>query len=143
QRYADLIVRNEAREMIYKRAAIIRAVRRTLEERDYVEIETPMLQLVHGGASARPFHTHLNAFDQEMTLRIALELYLKRTVVGGVDRVFELGRIFRNEGVDSTHSPEFTMLECYEAYADQYVMAQRKIGRASCRERVEISVSAV
>ena len=125
QRYADLIVRNEAREMIYKRAAIIRAVRRTLEERDYVEIETPMLQLVHGGASARPFHTHLNAFDQEMTLRIALELYLKRTVVGGVDRVFELGRIFRNEGVDSTHSPEFTMLECYEAYADQFVMAER------------------
>ncbi|MGR6902483.1 lysine--tRNA ligase [Glutamicibacter sp. BSL13] len=125
QRYADLIVRNEAREMIYKRAAIIRAVRRTLEERDYVEIETPMLQLVHGGASARPFHTHLNAFDQQMTLRIALELYLKRTVVGGVDRVFELGRIFRNEGVDSTHSPEFTMLECYEAYADQFVMAER------------------
>ncbi|MGO3393249.1 lysine--tRNA ligase [Glutamicibacter arilaitensis] len=125
QRYADLIVRNEAREMVYKRAAIIRAVRNTLEGHDYVEVETPMLQLVHGGASARPFKTHLNAFDQEMTMRIALELYLKRAVVGGVDRVFEIGRIFRNEGVDSTHSPEFTMLECYEAYADQYVMAQR------------------
>ncbi|MGP9490610.1 lysine--tRNA ligase [Glutamicibacter sp. 287] len=125
QRYADLIVRNEAREMVYKRAAIIRAVRRTLEDHEYVEVETPMLQLVHGGASARPFKTHLNAFDQEMTMRIALELYLKRAVVGGVDRVFEIGRIFRNEGVDSTHSPEFTMLECYEAYADQYVMAER------------------
>ncbi|GGJ67693.1 lysine--tRNA ligase [Glutamicibacter ardleyensis] len=125
QRYADLIVRNEAREMVYKRAAIIRAVRNTLENHEYVEVETPMLQLVHGGASARPFITHLNAFDQEMTMRIALELYLKRAVVGGVDRVFEIGRIFRNEGVDSTHSPEFTMLECYEAYADQYVMAQR------------------
>ena len=125
QRYADLIVRNEAREMVYKRAAIIRAVRNTLEGHGYVEVETPMLQLVHGGASARPFNTHLNAFDQDMTLRIATELYLKRTVVGGVDRVFEVGRIFRNEGVDSTHSPEFTTLECYEAYADQYVMAQR------------------
>ncbi|WP_404288494.1 lysine--tRNA ligase [Glutamicibacter arilaitensis] len=125
QRYADLIVRNEAREMVYKRAAIIRAVRNTLESHEYVEVETPMLQLVHGGASARPFKTHLNAFDQEMTMRIALELYLKRAVVGGVDRVFEIGRIFRNEGVDSTHSPEFTMLECYEAYADQYVMAER------------------
>ena len=125
QRYADLIVRNEAREMIYKRAAIIRAVRRTLEDHGYVEVETPMLQLIHGGASARPFRTHLNAFDQDMTLRIATELYLKRAVVGGVDRVFELGRIFRNEGVDSTHSPEFTTLESYEAYADQFVMAER------------------
>ena len=105
QRYADLIVRNEAREMVYKRAAIIRAVRNTLEGHDYVEVETPMLQLVHGGASARPFKTHLNAFDQEMTMRIALELYLKRAVVGGVDRVFEIGRIFRNEGVDSKRTP--------------------------------------
>lgn len=104
QRYADLIVRDEAREMVYKRAAIIRAVRDTLHARDYVEVETPILQLVHGGASARPFETHLNAFDQPMTLRIALELYLKRAVVGGIDRVFEVGRIFRNEGVDSTHS---------------------------------------
>ena len=125
QRYADLIVRDEAREMVYKRAAITRSVRDTLHAREYVEVETPMLQLVHGGASARPFETHLNAFDQPMTLRIALELYLKRAVVGGIDRVFEMGRIFRNEGVDSTHSPEFTMLECYEAYADQFVMADR------------------
>nr|WP_268245183.1 lysine--tRNA ligase [Zhihengliuella salsuginis] len=125
QRYADLIVRDEAREMIYRRDAITRSVRETLHGHGYVEVETPMLQLVHGGASARPFQTHLNAFDQGMTLRIATELYLKRTVVGGVPRVFEIGRIFRNEGVDSTHSPEFTTLESYEAYADQFVMAER------------------
>ena len=125
QRYVDLMVRDEAREMVYKRAAIIRAVRDTLHSHGYVEVETPMLQLIHGGAAARPFETHLNAFDQPMTLRIATELYLKRAVVGGIERVYELGRIFRNEGVDSTHSPEFTTLECYEAYADQYVMADR------------------
>lgn len=125
QRYADLIVRDEAREMIYQRAAIIKAIRNTLDSHSYVEVETPMLQLIHGGASARPFETHLNAFDQDMTLRIATELYLKRTVVGGVNKVYEIGRIFRNEGVDSTHSPEFTTLECYEAYADQFVMAAR------------------
>ncbi|MGO1550172.1 MAG: lysine--tRNA ligase [Nesterenkonia sp.] len=125
QRYADLIVRDEAREMVYQRAAITRAVRDALHARGYVEIETPILQLVHGGAQARPFRTHLNAFDQPMTLRIATELYLKRAVVGGIDRVFEIGRVFRNEGVDSTHSPEFTTLESYEAWADMYVMAQR------------------
>ena len=125
QRYTDLIVRDEAREMVYQRAAITRAVRDALHDRDYVEIETPILQLVHGGAQARPFKTHLNAFDQPMTLRIATELYLKRAVVGGIDRVFEIGRVFRNEGVDSTHSPEFTTLESYEAWADMYVMAQR------------------
>ncbi|NUL47677.1 lysine--tRNA ligase [Cellulosimicrobium funkei] len=125
QRYADLIVRPEARRMVHDRAAIIRSIRNTLEARDYVEVETPILQLVHGGAHARPFETHLNAFDQGMTLRIATELYLKRAVVGGIDRVFEIGRVFRNEGVDSTHSPEFTMLESYEAWADMYVMADR------------------
>ncbi|HEY4613855.1 MAG TPA: lysine--tRNA ligase [Citricoccus sp.] len=125
QRYADLIVRPEARQMVHTRAAIIRSIRRTLEDRGYVEVETPILQLIHGGAHARPFETHLNAFDQDMTLRIATELYLKRTVVGGIDRVFEIGRVFRNEGVDSTHSPEFTTLESYEAWADMYVMAER------------------
>ncbi|NDK32975.1 lysine--tRNA ligase [Nesterenkonia haasae] len=125
QRYADLIVRDEAREMVYTRAAIVRAIRDTLHSRDYVEVETPILQLIHGGAQARPFRTHLNAFDQPMTLRIATELYLKRAVVGGIDRVFEIGRVFRNEGVDSTHSPEFTMLESYEAWGDMYVMAER------------------
>ncbi|HIT76304.1 MAG TPA: lysine--tRNA ligase, partial [Candidatus Avipropionibacterium avicola] len=86
--------------------------------------ETPILQLVHGGAAARPFRTHLNAFDQPMTLRIALELYLKRAMIGGVDRVYEMGRIFRNEGVDSSHSPEFTMLEAYQAWGDQHTIAQ-------------------
>lgn len=125
QRYADLIVRDEAREMVYKRAAITRSIRDSLHSRGYVEVETPMLQLVHGGAQARPFETHLNAFDQDMTLRIATELYLKRAVVGGIDRVFEIGRVFRNEGVDSTHSPEFTTLESYEAWADMHVMAER------------------
>ncbi|WP_129660772.1 lysine--tRNA ligase [Rothia halotolerans] len=125
QRYLDLMVRDEAREVVYRRARIVQAVRQTLVEQGYVEIETPMLQLVHGGAAARPFATHLNAFDQDMTLRIATELYLKRAVVGGIERVFEIGRIFRNEGVDSTHSPEFTTLEAYEAYGDQFTMAQR------------------
>ena len=125
QRYADLIVRDEAREMVYRRAAVTRSIRETLHGRGYVEVETPMLQLIHGGAQARPFTTHLNAFDQDMTLRIATELYLKRAVVGGIDRIYEIGRVFRNEGVDSTHSPEFTTLESYEAWADMYTMADR------------------
>lgn len=111
--------------MVRLRAAVLRSVRATLDGFGFVEVETPMLQLVHGGAAARPFTTHLNAFDQDMTLRIALELYLKRSVVGGIDRVYELGKIFRNEGVDSTHSPEFTMLEYYEAYGDQFTAADR------------------
>ncbi len=118
QRYVDLIVRPEARKMVLMRAAVLASIRSTLGGLDFVEVETPTLQAVHGGAAARPFHTHLNAFDQPMSLRIALELYLKRAVVGGIDRVYEIGRIFRNEGVDSTHSPEFTMLEAYEAYGD-------------------------
>lgn len=125
QRYVDLMVRDEAREMVYTRAAITRSIRESLHRRNYVEVETPMLQLVHGGATARPFETHMNAFDQKMTLRIATELYLKRAVVGGIDRVYDMGRVFRNEGVDSTHSPEFTTLEAYEAWADQFVMADR------------------
>ena len=125
QRYADLIVRQEAAEMVHKRAGVVRAIRRTLEDQGYIELETPILQLIHGGAQARPFETHLNAFDQTMTLRIATELYLKRAVVGGIDKIFEIGRVFRNEGVDSTHSPEFTMLEAYEAYSDMYGMAER------------------
>ncbi len=125
QRYADLIVRQEAAEMVHTRAAVVRAIRRTLEDQGFIEVETPILQLIHGGAHARPFETHLNAFDQKMTLRIATELFLKRAVVGGIDKVFEIGRVFRNEGVDSTHSPEFTMLEAYEAYSDMYGMAER------------------
>src|SRR4051812_12016840 len=123
QRYADLVVRQEARDMVRTRARATQAVRDELARQDYVEIETPVLQLVHGGAAARPFRTHLNAFQQDMTLRIALELNLKKAVVGGVDRVYELGRIFRNEGLDATHSAEFTMLEAYQAYGDQTTIA--------------------
>ncbi len=123
QRYADLVVRQEARDMVRTRAAITRTLREELARQHYVEIETPVLQLVHGGAAARPFRTHLNAFDQDMTLRIALELPLKKAVVGGVDNVYELGRIFRNEGIDATHSAEFTMLEAYQAYGDQTTIA--------------------
>lgn len=123
QRYVDLIVRPGAREMVHKRAAVTRAIRAVLEEEGYVEVETPVLQTIHGGAAARPFHTRLNAFDLPMTMRIALELYLKRAVVGGIERVYEIGRIFRNEGIDSSHSPEFTMLEAYQAYGDQFTMA--------------------
>jgi lysyl-tRNA synthetase class 2 len=123
QRYADLTVREAARDMVRTRAAITRSVRETLHREGYVEVETPVLQLVHGGANARPFRTHLNAFDIDMTLRIALELFLKRAVVGGVERVYEIGRIFRNEGIDSTHSAEFTMLEVYQAWGDQRSIA--------------------
>ncbi|PKW27903.1 lysine--tRNA ligase [Phycicoccus duodecadis] len=123
QRYADLVVRQEARDMVRTKAAALRALRGVLEGQGYLEVETPVVQLVHGGAAARPFRTHLNAFDQEMVLRIALELNLKKAVVGGVDRVYEMGRIFRNEGVDATHSPEFTMLEAYQAWGDQTSIA--------------------
>jgi lysyl-tRNA synthetase class 2 len=123
QRYADLTVREAARDMVRTRATITRSVRETLHRRGFVEIETPVLQLIHGGAHARPFKTHLNAFDTDMTLRIALELFLKRAVVGGVEKVYEMGRIFRNEGIDSIHSAEFTMLEVYEAWGDQTSIA--------------------
>ena len=118
-RYADLVVRQEARDMVRTKATALRAIRGVLDGQGYVEVETPVVQLVHGGAAARPFRTHMNAFDHEMVLRIALELNLKKAVVGGVDRVYEMGRIFRNEGVDATHSPEFTMLEAYQAWGDQ------------------------
>jgi lysyl-tRNA synthetase class 2 len=124
QRYVDLIVRPEAREMVHTRAAVTRSLRATLHARGYLEVETPILQSVHGGATARPFHTHLNAFDLDMSLRIATELYLKRCIVGGIEKVYEIGPAFRNEGVDSTHSPEYTLLEAYEAYGDYDTMAE-------------------
>ncbi len=123
QRYVDLIVNPDARAMVQKRATVVASVRDTLNRRGYLEVETPSLQLLHGGAAARPFKTHLNAFDMPLYLRIALELHLKRLVVGGIERVYEIGRVFRNEGVDSTHSPEFTELEAYEAYGDYNTMA--------------------
>ena len=117
-RYLDMIVRPEARSMVRAKASVLRSLRQTLDDRGFVEVETPVLQLTNGGAAARPFRTRLNTFDQEMLLRIALELDLKRAVVGGVERVYEIGKTFRNEGVDSTHNPEFMMLEAYEAYGD-------------------------
>jgi lysyl-tRNA synthetase class 2 len=101
----------------------MRSVRETLHDEGFLEVETPTLQTIHGGAAARPFRTHLNAFDIDMTMRIALELYLKRAMVGGADRVYEIGRIFRNEGIDSSHSAEFTMLESYAAWGDQFTIA--------------------
>lgn len=116
QRYVDLIVRPEARTIARQRVAVVRAVRSALERRGFLEVETPMLQTLAGGAAARPFVTHSNSLDADLYLRIAPELFLKRCVVGGFDRVFELNRVFRNEGADSTHSPEFAMLETYQAY---------------------------
>ncbi|WP_375487584.1 lysine--tRNA ligase [uncultured Jatrophihabitans sp.] len=124
QRYVDLIVRPEARQMVYARAEILHSLRATFRELRYTEVQTPILQVVHGGAAARPFHTHLNAFDLDMSLRIATELYLKRAIVGGIERVYEIGPAFRNEGVDSSHSPEYTLLEAYEAYGDYDTMAE-------------------
>ena len=123
RRYVDLIVRDEARRTVRQRATVMSTLRRELATRGYLEVETPMLQTVHGGAAARPFRTHMNAFDLDLYLRIAPELFLKRCIVGGLERVFEINRNFRNEGVDSTHSPEFAMLEAYQAYADYQVMA--------------------
>lgn len=118
QRYLDLIVRDQARQNVVTRATAMASLRETFAKHGFLEIETPMLQTMHGGAAARPFVTHSNAFDMELFLRIAPELFLKRAVVGGIERVFEINRNFRNEGADSTHSPEFAMLEFYQAYGD-------------------------
>jgi lysyl-tRNA synthetase, class II len=117
-RYVDLLINPSAREVAVARARIVSALRREFEARGYIEVETPILQVDAGGALARPFVTHHNALDIDLFLRIATELHLKRLIVGGLERVFEIGRIFRNEGIDSTHNPEFTMLESYEAFAD-------------------------
>ena len=130
QRYVDLIVRPQARTVARQRIAVVRAVRNGLERRGFLEVETPMLQTLAGGAAARPFVTHSNALDADLYLRIAPELFLKRCVVGGLEKVFELNRVFRNEGADSTHSPEFAMLETYEAwgtYDDSAVMIRELI----------------
>jgi len=123
-RYIDLIVRDRAREVVKIRSQVMQSLRKTFMNDSYLEVETPMLQSMHGGASARPFKTHMNAFDMELFLRIAPELFLKRAVVGGIERVFEINRNFRNEGADSTHSPEFAMLEAYQAYGDYSTMAE-------------------
>jgi len=124
QRYADLIVRPEAQRIARMRPQALSALRSSFAARNYIEVETPMLQTLHGGATARPFVTRSNAYDMQLYLRIAPELFLKRCVVGGLDRVFEINRNFRNEGADSSHSPEFAMLEFYEAYADYRDMAR-------------------
>ncbi|WP_303323929.1 lysine--tRNA ligase [Actinomyces radicidentis] len=123
RRELDLLTRPAARDMVRTRAAVMRSLRESFHRRSYLELETPMLQPIHGGAAARPFVTHMNAYDMDLYLRIATELYLKRAVVGGVDRVFEINRNFRNEGADSSHSPEFAALEAYEAYSDYNGMA--------------------
>ncbi|HUA96731.1 MAG TPA: amino acid--tRNA ligase-related protein, partial [Terracidiphilus sp.] len=118
QRYVDLFANLESREVFVKRAKVLRALRTFFDSRGYLEVETPMMQPVAGGAAARPFRTHHNALDMDLFLRIAPELYLKRLVVGGLDRVYEINRNFRNEGVSTQHNPEFTMLEFYQAYAN-------------------------
>ena len=120
QRYVDMIVNPEVRETFVKRSRIIAAVREFLDSRGYLEVDTPVLQTVEIGASAKPFRTHHNALDIDMLLRIETELYLKRLIVGGMERVYEVGRIFRNEGMDATHNPEFTSVETYQAYADYH-----------------------
>ena len=123
-RYVDLIVRPEARTTARLRPAVMRSLRETFNAREFIEVETPMLQVMHGGATARPFKTLSNAYDMELFLRIAPELFLKRCVVGGLERVFEINRNFRNEGADSSHSPEFAMIESYEAYGDWNSIAE-------------------
>jgi len=124
QRYVDLFTNLDSREVFVKRAKTLKALRRFFDERGYLEVETPMMQQIAGGAAARPFRTHHNALDQDLFLRIAPELYLKRLVVGGLDRVYEINRNFRNEGVSTQHNPEFTMLEFYQAYANYHDLMQ-------------------
>ncbi len=122
QRYVDLIVNPQVKDTFVKRSQIIQEVRRVLDEKGFLEVETPVLHMMAGGAAARPFITHHNALDIDMYMRIALELHLKRLIVGGFERVYEIGRVFRNEGIDIRHNPEFTLLELYQAYTDVYGM---------------------
>lgn len=122
QRYVDLIMNNEVKQTFVLRSKIISALREYLEQQNYLEVETPVLHTIAGGANARPFITHHNALDMDLYMRIALELHLKRLIVGGLEKVFEIGRVFRNEGIDTRHNPEFTMLEVYEAFGDYETM---------------------
>ncbi len=122
QRYTDLIMNQDVKDTFVKRSRIISAIRRYLDGQGFLEVETPMLVSNAGGAAARPFETHYNALDEDVKLRISLELYLKRLIVGGMERVFEIGRVFRNEGLDTRHNPEFTLMELYQAYTDYYGM---------------------
>lgn len=122
QRYVDLIMNEEVKDTFLKRSQIISGIRRFLDEKNFIEVETPMLVSNAGGAAARPFETHYNALDEDVRLRISLELYLKRLIVGGMERVYEIGRVFRNEGLDTRHNPEFTLMELYQAYTDYHGM---------------------
>ena len=122
QRYTDLIMNPDVKDTFIKRSKIISTIRKYLDEKDFMEVETPMLVSNAGGAAARPFQTHFNALDEDLNLRISLELYLKRLIVGGLERVYEIGRVFRNEGLDTRHNPEFTLMELYQAYTDYYGM---------------------
>ena len=122
QRYVDLIMNNDSKDALMKRSLIIRAVRNYLDSQGFLEVETPMLVANAGGAAARPFETHFNALSEDFKLRISLELYLKRLIVGGLERVYEIGRVFRNEGLDTRHNPEFTLMELYQAYTDYHGM---------------------
>ena len=124
QRYLDLVMNPDSREVFLKRSLILKEIRRFLDERGFLEVETPMLVSNAGGAAARPFETHYNALEEDVKLRISLELYLKRLIVGGLERVYEIGRVFRNEGVDTRHNPEFTLLELYQAYTDYIGMME-------------------
>ncbi|HXZ85517.1 MAG TPA: amino acid--tRNA ligase-related protein, partial [Myxococcota bacterium] len=153
QRYLDILTNPESRRAFVIRSRMISAMREYLDTRGFLEVETPILQPIYGGANARPFTTHHNTYDQELFLRISFELYLKRLIVGGFDRVYEIGRDFRNEGVDRKHNPEFTMLEVYQAYADYRDMmelveglvalaAERALGRPTIErdgEKIELS----
>jgi len=136
QRYVDLIVNPDVRETFFKRSAIIKSIRKFLDNRDYLEVETPTLQTIAGGAAARPFITHHNALDIDMYMRIALELPLKRLIVGGLERVYEIGRVFRNEGISVRHNPEFTLIELYEAFTDYKGMMDliEEMVRTVCKE---------
>ena len=122
QRYVDLIMNEDVKETFVKRSKIISAIRKFLGDKDFLEVETPMLVSNAGGAAARPFETHFNALNEDLKLRISLELYLKRLIVGGLERVYEIGRVFRNEGLDTRHNPEFTLMELYQAYTDYHGM---------------------
>ncbi len=122
QRYVDLIMNNDVKETFIKRSKVIAAIRKYLDKENFMEVETPMLVSNAGGAAARPFETHFNALDEDLKLRISLELYLKRLIVGGLERVYEIGRVFRNEGLDTRHNPEFTLMELYQAYTDYHGM---------------------
>ena len=157
QRYVDLIMNEDVKDTFIKRSKVISCIRRFLDEQGFMEVETPMLVSNAGGAAARPFETHFNSLNEDLKLRISLELYLKRLIVGGMERVYEIGRVFRNEGLDTRHNPEFTLMELYQAYTDYHgmmdlteklyrhvakevtgseILKYGEIGRASCRERV-------